>query len=150
MLLLRPFMIMTVASVAAALALGRIRHHRALPALIKALEDEDHSFRRQVSTALGHIGSAEATKALITAIKIKGDGRSCDVYAPMVIVAMWQEAHPGRYNEPASWALTQIGPPAVKDLATALNDPAGTTMPTSPGRWGRSHWNIGTPQRSRR
>jgi HEAT repeat protein len=110
----------------AALASGRTGDRRAVPSLIEAMKDEHHGVRRQVATALGQLADPRATRALITAIK-KGDGRYCDVYTPMAIVAMWQApvTHPGRYNEPASWALTEIGKPAVQDLLTALEDPEG-------------------------
>jgi HEAT repeat protein len=51
------------------LALRGIKAHRAAPALIKSLQDQDAMARVWAATALGNIGDTAATEALITCLR---------------------------------------------------------------------------------
>ena len=56
-----------------AVALGNLKSPEAVPALIKALEDEDALVRSHVAWALGQIGSREALQALAQRVALERD-----------------------------------------------------------------------------
>jgi epoxyqueuosine reductase len=56
-------------------ALGNAKSHEALPALIRALDDEEALVRGHVAWALGQIGSPKGISALQKRLRIESDPR---------------------------------------------------------------------------
>jgi len=56
-----------------AVALGNLKSREAVPALARALQDEEPLVRRHVAWALGQIGTAEALEALRRRLTVESD-----------------------------------------------------------------------------
>jgi len=61
------------ARISAAVSLARLKNRRAVPVLIKALNDRSESVRAIAATALGHLGDKRALKALRAATNDRAD-----------------------------------------------------------------------------
>ncbi|MGQ4417887.1 HEAT repeat domain-containing protein, partial [Streptomyces sp. SAS_269] len=109
---------------ACATALGRIRSHRAVPALLETTgADRDGIVRGSAANALGQIGAPRAVSTLVTALA--GDGEA-------------------GVRGSAANALGQIGnPQAVPALVTALTGDAGVSVR---GTAANALGQIGNPQ----
>lgn len=56
-----------------AVALGNLKSHETVPALIQALQDEESLVRRHVAWALGEIGTDDCLEALRKCLEIEAD-----------------------------------------------------------------------------
>ena len=67
-----------------AVALGNTKSREAIPALIRALDDDEALVRGHVAWALGQIGSQPALDALEARRRIENDGEVCDEIADAI------------------------------------------------------------------
>jgi epoxyqueuosine reductase len=67
-----------------AVALGNTKSREAIPALIRALDDDEPLVRGHAAWALGQIGSQPALDALKARRRIENDGEVCDEIADAI------------------------------------------------------------------